>query len=151
MFITHQVIRFASSVNADENALSSSLCEYLIVPAVSNDTWMQSNKNQSELLLFPSPSCGRKQISPGFFPRRIPGNVADPSSLSVQEKYECDDNIFEFENDCIFVFATEVNGKDHHRYRRRASRELHDGLREDHQWKDNQYEMRHKIESRNFF
>ena len=41
--ITHQVLRFASSDNADVNDLSSSLCEYVIVPAVSNDTWIQSN------------------------------------------------------------------------------------------------------------
>ena len=41
--ITHQVIRFASSDNSDVNALSSSLFEYVIVPAVSNDTWIQSN------------------------------------------------------------------------------------------------------------
>ena len=27
------------------------------------------------------------------------------------KNYECDDNIFESENDCIFVFATEVNEK----------------------------------------
>ena len=41
--ITHQAIRFVSSDNADVNALSSSLFEYVIVTTVSNDTWIQSN------------------------------------------------------------------------------------------------------------
>ena len=87
--VTHQVIRFASSDNADVNALSSFFD--VIVTAVSNDAWVQSNIVEVNFLLFPSHfcdrgevSCGRKQVSPGHFPGRIPRNVADPSSSSVQ-------------------------------------------------------------------
>ena len=40
------------------------------------------------------------------------------------KNYECDDYTFEFENDCIFVFAKWCKWEDHHWARQRAWREL---------------------------
>ena len=54
---------------------------------------------------------------------------------------ECDDNTFEFENDYTFVFANEVSEKTTTELDK-ALGELHDGLREDDQRKDNQFQMR---------
>ena len=45
-------IRFVSPNNADVNALSSSLFDYEIVRAVSNDTWMQSNTVEANCRCF---------------------------------------------------------------------------------------------------
>ena len=45
------------------------------------------------------------------FPGSLPGCLAESSSSSVQENYQCDDDTLWIENDYIFVFATEVSEK----------------------------------------
>ena len=56
------------------------------------------------------------------------------------KNYERDDYIFDFENDHIFVLATEEDEKTTIELDDMLEeKELHDGLREDDQWKDNQY------------
>ena len=98
MFFTHQVIRFASSDNADVNALSSSFFEYVIVPAVSND------------LLFPSHFCVRCEVAyeskTGHFPVNVSQEMWQTQAAHQSNKnYECDDYTPEIENDYIFVFC----------------------------------------------
>ena len=116
--VTHQVICFVSSDNADVNALSSSLFQYVIVPAVSKDTWIQSNNVEANFCCFHRTSVFGVRLL--MVENRFHQDTSQDRSQEMwqtqaahqsNKNYECDDYIFEFENDYIFVFATEVNEK----------------------------------------
>ena len=113
------MIRFASSDNADENALSSSLFEYVIVASsVEVTRWIQSNNVEATCCCFHRISVFRVRFL--VVKNRFHQDTSQDGSQEMWQtqaahqsnnNYECDDYIFEFENDYIFVFATEVNEK----------------------------------------
>ena len=97
--VTHQAIRFASSDNADVNALSSSLFEYV-----------ESNNVEANFCRFHrmSMSWVRFLMVENRFLQETPQGVSQEmwqtqAAHQSNKNYEC--------VDYIFVFATEVNGK----------------------------------------
>ena len=86
--------------------------------AVSNDTRIQRNNVEANFVVSIAFLCsGRgflwsKTDFPRKLPRTHPRKCGRPRQLNQSNKnYVCDDYIFEFENEYIFVFATEVNEK----------------------------------------
>ena len=107
-------IRFVSPDNADVNALSSSLFEYDIVKAVSNDTWMQSNSVEANFGCFHRISVFGPRflvVENRFFQDVSQEMWQTQAAHQSNKNYVCDDYVFEFENDYIFVFANEVHEK----------------------------------------
>ena len=113
---THQVICFASSDNADETALFCSLCEFEIVPSVSNDKWMQSNKIEVNFCCFHRILVFgvrllmveyrfRQDTSQDGSQKMWQAQAAEQShkKLRVRRRH------LRVLNDYIFVFAVEVN------------------------------------------
>ena len=83
--ITHQAIRLISIRHSGNEIDMTDIECVVFLPLVDAEQQCRSE------LLFPSHFCvrgevsyGRKQIFLGHFPGCIPGNVADPSSSSVQ-------------------------------------------------------------------
>ena len=121
--------------------------------AVSNDTRIQSNNVEANFC-FQCISCVRGEVSYGRnrFSQDTSQDVSQEmwqtrAAHQSNKNYECDDYIFEFENDYIFVLATEVSEKTTIELDDALEENLHDGSREDDQWTDNQYQMRQKTEN----
>ena len=90
------------------NALSSSIFEYDIVKAVSNDTWMESNSVEANFGCFHRMSVfgPRFLVVENRFHQDVSQEMWQTQAAHQSNKnYVCDDYIFEFESDYIFVFA----------------------------------------------
>ena len=83
--------------------------------AVSNDTWIQSNNVEANFGFHRSSVFGVRflLVKNRFFQDTSQDVSQDmwqtQTAHQSQKNYECDDYIFEFETDYIFVFATELN------------------------------------------